>query len=262
MWYVIDKMSRLLVIWMHSRWWFSGRHNLHGLLLLILLWACSGLLNNIWNQVSTSSAILWVVEEAIHGKVGPCWVATLGMRILLLHNWCRCFDLFFWSLGSNWVWSNCSHICGGDPTHCTLNLFDLRMDVLLLTATNVLNVYILIPISHSCWILSLSGLTSSVFCWPKKCSEEVSWVIIRFPALIQILDIFFGLAMEFLISRVYGIHILRVEVHSVLVLFAIMLLKCYWLSIITHFMSTFLFLFLQIPEGKFWILKFIYSGSE
>ena len=262
MWYVIDKMSGLLVVWMHTWWWFSRGHDLHSLLLLILLWPSSGLLNFL-NQVSTSSAVLGVVEEAIHGKVGPCWVARLGNSMLLMHNWCLYFDLFFWSLGTNWVWSNCSHSCGGEPSDCTLNLFHPRLGGLLLAAIEVLNVDILIPVSHSSWILSLSGLTSSVFV-PEKCSEEAFLFIISFPALIQILDIFFGLTLVFLISLIYGVHILRVEVHSVLVLSRVMCFKCYRLvSRITHLMSTILVLsFCKIPKVNFWILKFIFYGPK
>ena len=217
MWYLINKMSGLLVIWMHAWWWFSRGHNLHGFLLLILLWACSGLLDFV-DQVSTSSAILRVVKEAIHRKVGPCRVATLGVRMLLVHNWNLSFDLLFRSLGTNWVWSNSSHSWSGKPSNCTFNLLHLRLDDLLLSsmAGDVLNVDILISVSHSCWILSLSGLASSVFA-PEKCSEEVFTVIISFPALIQIMQIFVRLTLVFLISLVDGVHILRVEVHPILV---------------------------------------------
>lgn len=255
MWYVINKMSRLLVIWMHTWWWFSRGHNLHSLLLLILLWACSWLLDFL-NQVSSSSAVLRVVKEAAHGKVGPCWVTSLWMSMLLMHNWNLSFDLLFWNLGTNWVWPNSSHSCGGKTSDCTFDLFHLRLDVLLLSAmtVDVLNVYILIPIPHSCWILSLSGLTSSVFI-PEKCSKEAFTVITRFPALIQILEIFFGLTLVFLISLIYGIHILRIEVHSILVFSRMVIFISHWLSmLIIHFKLMILVLF--FAKSWRWIFEF------
>ena len=248
-------MCGLLVVWVHAWRWFPWRDDFHGLWLVILLRPSSWLLN-ILNQVVSSSAVLRVIKEAVHGEIGSCWVAGLGMSMLLLvHHRHLGFYLLFRDslvLCTNWVWSNGAHGRSCKTTNCALYFFHLRLDVLLLTATAyVLNVDVFVSVSNCGRVFSLSWLTS-IFAVSEKCSEKAFTVICTFPALIQIVHYSFVFSLMFLISLINGIHILRIEVHSILVIPRLMGFESYWLTKITHFggwLSLFIF-------GKTWSWSF------